>query len=167
MTSLIVRSAGAMVAGVFFLGCAGQEPVPRSAGPAGPPAAMAHPSVQTTGATNMQPSVDAEASAPAGPLDYRTNAAQVVAVASRQMDRLERASTGTGTRRWVGVDAALADLASKRAKVVDDMRELDEQPAMQEESAFGEIDRCADLAALQSAVRASSSILAPASRRRP
>jgi hypothetical protein len=160
MKPIIVRSAVALVAGVFLVGCVEQERVPRPADQAGSPVATSHPPVRATGVTNMQ------SIAPSGQ-DCRTRATQVVALASLQIDRLERPSTANGNRSRVGIDTALADLQSKRAKLQEDMREIDAQPAMQEDSAFAEIDRCADLADLETAVRASYSILPPPPQGRP
>jgi hypothetical protein len=165
MKPIVVRSAVALVAGVFLVGCVEQERVA--------PAATSHPPAQTAGATNMQSVAPAQAqsgvegSAPGTAQDYSTHATRVVALASQQIERLERPSTANGNRSRVVIDTALADLESKRAKVLEDTRELGAQPAGQDDGALAEMDRCANLAALETAVRASYSILPPPSQGRP
>jgi hypothetical protein len=97
--------------------------------------------------------------------DDRMRVAQIVATASAQIDRLQRIqSIATGERRDNVADALYA-LERRRARVLQDLRELDAEPAGRRAAIRSELD--IDLADLQSSLTASYSLSPPPSQGLP
>jgi hypothetical protein len=154
-----IVSGGALVCGALLVGCVDQDREPVRSRPAeahvvAPPRQSA---VATMGVTNAQ----GVAPAPVELAASSTRADRIVALAWQQIERLERVAKTNAMARRADVDSALHDLRDRREKVLKDMRELEAQPATEPEGAFAEIDRCRDVDELQSALRASYSIVPP------
>jgi hypothetical protein len=173
MRAIVVSCAGALfLSALAPFGCVEEERAPaRTARPAAqmaqpppidseavepstppPGGAAANVAPPATGAPESQGSMPPEQ-------DERTRATEVVSRASDQIDRLERIQSMSADAHREGLDSALYDLEHKRAKVLQDLREIDVQPPAQRSAMRTELQR--DLADLQDSLLSAYRISPP------
>jgi len=139
MRSILLWSVGALLLGASATGCYRQSeqpiastraPAPTAAQPQGPSTIITQRGDEVLqrgerkGVTAAQPATPA-AQPPAAPVDDRERAQQIVALASRQIDRLTRMVDTADPERRSELDSTIGDLQSRREKVLQDLRELE------------------------------------------
>jgi hypothetical protein len=97
--------------------------------------------------------------------DERTRAMEMVAVASQQIDQLQRMLSFSSNTHRDDIDASVSELKSKRERVLQELRELEMRRAGR--SADIEMHLAIDTSNLQSAVRASQLVAHPPSQGLP
>jgi hypothetical protein len=183
MRSILLWSAGALLLGASVSGCFRQSE--QTTAHARAPVAQT-PEIRTDGAvvsrrgdeiiqrgeqkgvTAAQPGTPA-AQPYMPPGDQRARAAETVAVASRQIERLTRMADTADPERRSELDSTLGDLQSRRERVLQDLRELEMRgPASQASTSdrlSSGLDR--DLNALQMSVQDSYDFAPPPSKGMP
>ncbi len=174
MRSILVWSVGALLLGASATGCYRQseQPIASTRAPAPTAEQPQAPSTVVTergdevlqrgerkGVTAAQPATPA-AQPPAAPVDDRERAQQIVALASRQIERLTRMRETADPERRSELDSTIGDLQSRREKVLQDMRELELRgPTSAADRLRSELDR--DLNDLRMTVRDSFDVAPP------
>jgi hypothetical protein len=177
MRSILLWSVGALLLGASVSGCyrVSEQPIASTRAPA-PTAEQPQPpgTVVTRrgdeilqrgeqkGVTAAQPATPA--AQPSTPLsDDRGRVQEVVALASRQIERLTRMEETADPERRSELDSTIGDLQSRREKVLQDMRELElrgpASAASTSDRLRSELDR--DLNDLQMTVRDSFDVAPP------
>jgi hypothetical protein len=176
MRSILLWSAGALLLGASVSGCYRQSEQPSARettahAPTPPPPATNPPlthQVEQKGVTEAQPPAPAPQVNPP-PTDDRARATEIVALASRQIERLTRMEETADPERRSELDATLGDLQSRREKVLQDLRELEMRgpasAASTSDRLRSELER--DLNDLQMTVRDSFDVAPPPSRGMP
>jgi len=176
-----VRCVGALLCGALVVGCAPGERREPAAAPAevrpatapqtilvtpGPGVAEAQPpppaltALQTPPPVVTPPAGAEEAQPRLSTLpDARQRTEQVVAIATRQIDRLQRMERATPALRHRSVDTTLGVLTTGREKVMQDLRELELEPPTRTSAIRSELNH--DLNALQKAVTATYATAPP------
>ncbi|HTQ48136.1 MAG TPA: hypothetical protein VMI75_35515 [Polyangiaceae bacterium] len=178
MRSIQLWSVGALLLGASTTGCyrqSSEQPIANTRAPAPTAEQPQAPSTVVTrrgdeilqrgerkGVTAAQPGTPAaQPSTP--PSDDRARAAQIVALASRQIERLTRIAETADPERRSELDSTIGDLQSRREKVLQDMRELELRGPTSEASTSdrlrSELDR--DLNDLRMTLRDSFDIAPP------
>ena len=139
MRSILLWSVGALLLGASATGCYRQSeqpiastraPAPTAAQPQGPSTIITQRGDEILqrgerkGVTAAQPETPA-AQPPAPTSDERERASQIVALASRQIERLTRMVETADPERRSELDSMIGDLQRRREKVLQDMRELE------------------------------------------
>jgi hypothetical protein len=97
--------------------------------------------------------------------DERTQATQMVALATQQIERLQRIQALSSDARREDLGASIRNLEGKRGRVLQDLRELEMRPVGR--SADIQMQLATDAANLQAAVRASQVTAPPPSQGLP